>query len=148
MGVSAKKPLRAPGHRVAYVPESSDTDLENEDERPLDIHTEWRRVRRAFDLVNRVPKNDAQIRTVKRRFKRQRNRLMVRIQGERQRAAVPPPDYSDAAMAYAAQFTDHLALHNYTGALENVPRLVNVVTVRRAPQMSLFSLPMPTLSFF
>ena len=96
------------------------------------MEVEWERVRSTISLANSVatassgPALQAALRravwtSVER----------CRAERKRKRATQTERDLSDEAIARAAKWTDALPLHDYDGILHLVPRLVNVVTVRK-----------------
>ena len=96
----------------------------------------WAEMKRNISLANRVNKTDEEVLAFQGELKEALQSAVdrCRLQRKRKLAEAPQLDLSDECMLRAARFTDNLPLADYAQILHLVPRLVNVVTVRRVLQ--------------
>tara|TARA_B100000927_G_scaffold33539_1_gene24146 strand:- start:382 stop:882 length:501 start_codon:yes stop_codon:yes gene_type:complete len=96
----------------------------------------WAEMKRNISLANRVNSTDKEVAEFHGELQEALQSAVDRCRLERKRKLTEASkiDLSDECMLRAARFTDNLPLADYAQILHLVPRLVNVVTVRRALQ--------------
>ena len=94
----------------------------------------WAEMKVNISLANKINTNDAEVATFHDKLRGALHTAVTRCRAERKRKAssAHAADLSDDTLRKAARFTDGLPLADYASILHLVPRLVNVVTVRRA----------------
>ena len=99
----------------------------------------WAEMKVNISLANKINTNDAEVATFHDKLRNALQTAVTRCRAERKRKAgsAHAADLSDDTLRKAARFTDGLPLADYASILGLVPRLVNVVTVRRAPPVPL-----------
>ena len=96
------------------------------------LEIEWNRMKRSIQLANEINthENTAFDEILKQALVHNVNNC--KAERRKDRSKIKPKDISDQAIVKAAAFTDSLPLANYEFLMHLVPRLVNIVTVKKA----------------